>query len=104
MNIYYIQLIASGTVLMESPNCPFEWRGSGDYDEEVSASAYVDVSVVAENEDDAREIAEEYAWECNTLYDVKSVKVLSVGVVEEDVDEEEGLILDECEFYEAVVE
>ena len=94
-------MTVSGTVLVESDNCPADWRGSGVYDVEERAKAYASAVVNAETKEEAIKIAKEFASQCDSLYEVEEIEIDDVYFDEADDDAVAGLVKKSSEYSEA---
>lgn len=89
MNCYEIDACACGRVLRESPSCPSYWRGSGVCDEEVKTYVDFELSVVAEREEEARKMVEDYDWDTPYTWRFDDIEIDKCKFVEGGYEEED---------------
>ena len=81
MECFEVCVLLRGTVRQEDPHCPSQWRGSGCYDIDVPASQRVKVTVPAQNEGLARNLAMSYCYEGEGGCELESVDDVDVKCV-----------------------
>ena len=77
MKIYSASVILHGHDYFEDPDCPISWRGSGVYDVCVGYDQKAFASVVADSEEQATELVENYDYNrlsnCSMIVDVVEI-------------------------------
>ena len=81
MECFEVCVLLRGTVRQEDPHCPSQWRGSGCYDVDVPASQRVKVTVPANNEGLAKNLAMAYCYEGEGGCELESVDDVEVKCV-----------------------
>jgi len=90
MNIYYAELILRGTITYEDPHCPTSWMGSGVYDIDEDVETEGSCYVVAETEEKARQLIDEYDF-MHLDFQLEEVEIKSIALNKRDVDENAGV-------------
>lgn len=91
MNCYEIQVRIEGTITIEDPHGPSEWRGSGCYTTDCYCWQDVNVTLPAESEDAARKAVEAYDFSGDPLCDVEDIRevmIKSIELIGEDDDDD----------------
>lgn len=94
---FMVNVHLDGHYTIEDPRCPWEWRGSGCYDIDVSVEKDIEVEVWAEAEDQARKYALDYEYkDISSTVELDAVQVEFVKFVEDlpDRDPEEAGVID----------
>lgn len=81
MECFEVLVLLKGTVRQEDPHCPSQWRGSGCYDIDVPASQRVTVTVPAQNEGLAKNLAMAYCYEGEGGCELESVDDVDIKCV-----------------------
>lgn len=97
MKQFMVNVHLDGHYTIEDPRCPWEWRGSGCYDIEVSVKKDIKVEVWAEAEDQARKYALDYEYkDISSTVELDAVQVEFVKFVKDlpDRDPEEAGVIE----------
>lgn len=81
MECFEVLVLLKGTVRQEDPHCPSQGRGSGCYDIDVPAEQRVTVTVPANNEGLARNLAQVYCYEGEGGCELESVNDVEIKCV-----------------------
>lgn len=77
MKQFEIEAVVSGTIEVEDPKCPWEWRGSGCYTKSIPAKCNAAVLVATDDPKTAAILAEEYLRQDDTQFEsVRDVEII----------------------------
>lgn len=84
MKKFYVTAVLRGEYFYEDPGCPTMWMGSGVYDISVGVQQTAKCFVIAEDEDEAARLVDEYEFDPDTyqLDVVEDIEVEEAGEIE----------------------
>lgn len=94
LKLFKAKVHVTGHYIIEDPNCPASWRGSGCYDINVDTWLDTEVEVWARSKDGAEKLIEEYEYASGYTIEIDDVDfaVEFVRDMDDRDDEEEGVV------------